>query len=88
MAKEAKSSALKKRTTFVGKIEGKNGSYFGHGNRTDKSKEKYTNASDRKYGASGMGSTHAEAIGSLLEGDWRMRHGRREAPKNAKFNNK
>lgn len=88
MANSHEKALSGKKTTFVGKIERKNGHYFASGNRTDKSKEKYTHESDRKYGASGMGSTHSEAVGSLLKGDWRMRHGRSEAPKNGKFKNK
>ncbi len=63
---------------FVGKIERKNGHYFASGNRTSESKAQYTHASDRKHGASGMGGSHAEALGSLLEGDHRMRHERNE----------
>lgn len=90
MSYETKKKALAgksgRKMLFTGKIEHKNGHYFAHGNRTGESKSQYTHASDRKHGASGMGSSHAEAIGSLLEGDHRMRHGRNEIrTKNPKF---
>jgi hypothetical protein len=87
---DAKNKALAKKTgkeperkmLFTGKIEHKNGHYFASGNRTNSSEHKYTHEGDRKYGASGMGGSHAEAIGSLMEEDHRMRHGRSEIKTN------